>query len=739
MQSIIKKIVWVSLCIIPFLALYIANGNGLDLLNRGTVGMFFPFISGKNIVFRVLVEIAFAGWIILALRNHTYRISIKKSPLTIAYIIFIIILLLADLFGADPKNSMWSNFERMEGFVGHVHFFLYFFVLTAMLHTLKEWQTMLKVFLAGNVAVLTYGYAQLMGAPLYIFSENLPAKVVTWFATTFPVHQGGNRLDATIGNSAYYAIFCLMSAFIAGILWSQLSNPKSARFYPILIVLNLIAIFYSGTRGTMIGVMVGLLVTLVIIATKEKGKPRKIFFGVFTGLILALVLLFASKNTEFVKSSSQLYRFASISPTDLTGGSRIAIWKVSYDAFLERPILGYGQDNFSYIYARKFNAEKMWNLEPWYDRSHDVFFDWLIAGGILGLISYLSLYVVSLWLMWRKESLMPFREKAIITGAFAGYFVHNIFVFDNLTSYILFFALLAYIVIRTGGDRLFAQSGVGASEENIKLLYAPIVAIVLFASLYYINYRPLTVNRLMIKAMDVNSLMQTMPFAEAVKVQQESFIKAIGLDTLGSTEAREQFLQMGVRLVQVNIPQDMPESERQLSFQAVDSFVKAVRADVLASYESYKDNVRMLSIYGMFYNGIGDPASGEKVLTEAHTLAPNKQLISFDLIRSYLGQRKFAEAHALARTTYESQPLFPDAQKLYLLTSAYTGGFKQIRNELASKGHNLQLDADILNAVVNSGQITLGLELLNELKKQSPQYEAEINEYIKKLLASPKK
>ena len=156
MQSFIKNSVWVALCIIPFIAVYIANGQGFDFINWGTPGMFFPFISGKNLIFRVLVEIAFAGWVILALYDTKYRISIKKSPLTIAYLVFIGILLVADIFGVDPMKSIWSNFERMEGFVGHIHFFIYFFVLTAMLHTLKEWQTMLKVFIWANIAVLFY-------------------------------------------------------------------------------------------------------------------------------------------------------------------------------------------------------------------------------------------------------------------------------------------------------------------------------------------------------------------------------------------------------------------------------------------------------------------------------------------------------------------------------------------------------------------------------------------------------
>ncbi|MEI6811075.1 MAG: O-antigen ligase family protein, partial [Candidatus Nomurabacteria bacterium] len=604
MQSIIKKVVWFCLALIPFIALYVADGGTFDPINWGTSGFYFPFISGKNLLFRFIVEIAFAGWAILALRDSTYRVNIKKSPLTIAYAIFMVILLVADIFAVDSSKALWSNYERMEGFVGHIHMFAYFFVLTAMLTTLKDWQKMFKVFLGANLLVLIYGYGQLLGAKGYIFAAKFPT-MAAWFSARFPIHQSENRLDATIGNSAYFAIFCLMSLSIAGILWSQHKSLKKAWWYPTIIALNLIALFYSGTRGTMIGLVVGVLITLGIIAWHEKGHARKVLLGVLVAVIVGVSLLFSFKNSAFIKNAPTLNRLASISVTDLTTMSRLSIWTISYQAFLEKPILGYGQDNFSYIYARKFMPEKMYNLEPWYDRSHDVFFDWLVAAGILGLLSYLSLYVVALWLMWFKPHDMPVRERAILTGIMAGYFVHNIFVFDNLTSYILFFALLAYIVMRTHGDTIRSKAKELVTQETMNLIVAPVILIALIAVQYYVNYRPYLVNTYLIRGMSIGQLAQTMPLADAIKISQDSFTKALSLNTLGSEEAREQFLQMGVRMGQINIPPETPAESRQAIGQATNNFIMAVQKDVTETLPRYKEDVRMLSIFGMFYNGIG--------------------------------------------------------------------------------------------------------------------------------------
>jgi O-antigen ligase len=737
MQSILKKVVWGCLLIIPFLALYVASGHSLDFPNWGTSGFYFPFISGKNMVFRLLVEIAFFSWVVLALKDASHRLNIRKSPVLIAYSIFMTILLLADIFGIDPFRSFWSNFERMEGFIGHIHLFAYFVVLSAMLRSVGDYSLMFKAFIVSNIAVLVFGYGQLLGAKGYIFSKLLPS-VAEKFSTAFPIHMSENRLDATLGNSAYFAIYCLMFAFILALLWSEAKEPKKAWWYPTLIVLNLIALFYTGTRGTQIGLLVGGFITLGLIAWFEKGKVRKLFGGVILVTAILVASVFAFKDTAFIQSSPTLARFASISPNDITGSSRLSIWKISYEAWKEKPILGYGQENFSYIYASKFLPEKMWNLESWYDRSHDVFFDWLVAAGALGLISYLSLYVVALWLMWKRGSTMPLRERAILTGALAGYFVHNIFVFDNLISYILFFFLLAYIAWKTGA-RGEVHHGRSISDDQMNMLYLPLVGILALATLYMVIYKPFMVNRLLVRGLDVNRLVQSMPFAEAVKVQQESFEKAIALRVGGSEEAREQFYQTTLRMSQVTIPEDVPAEDKQKSVQALNNLIASARKDIEASYEAHKNDVRMLSIYGMFYNGINDGVSAEKALARAHELAPKKQLVSFDLVRAYLVQGKYTEAYALAKETYDLAPAYGMASKMYQLAAVYAGKWSEAKAYIASKGEHVAFDSDILSAMVSTRQIGLAIQLLNDLKKASPEYAAQVDAYIKQLLAAPAK
>ena len=51
----------IGVFLVPFIPLIVASS------------MFFPFITGKNFAFRIIVEVLFALWLLLALRNPEIR------------------------------------------------------------------------------------------------------------------------------------------------------------------------------------------------------------------------------------------------------------------------------------------------------------------------------------------------------------------------------------------------------------------------------------------------------------------------------------------------------------------------------------------------------------------------------------------------------------------------------------------------------------------------------------------
>src|SRR3989344_5107438 len=161
------------------------------------MNMFFPFITGKAFLFRVAVELAFLLYIALAVSDKTYRP--KWDALTIAFAIFTGVAFLADIFALNPGKALWSNFERMDGFVTVIHLFLYFIVASFVLKSRKDWKVWMLSVVAISVYMLFFCFLQLAGE----------AKI----------NQGGVRVDGFLGNASYLAVYLLFPFFFFLYLW----------------------------------------------------------------------------------------------------------------------------------------------------------------------------------------------------------------------------------------------------------------------------------------------------------------------------------------------------------------------------------------------------------------------------------------------------------------------------------------------------------------------------------------
>ena len=131
----IKALVFV----IPFLSVWIATS------------MFFPYITGRNFAFRILVELALVLWVALAVLKREYRP--KMTQMMIAILAFTGIIGLANLLGVEPSLSFWSRLERMEGYMMILHLAAYFVVMTNVFRTKKEWFQFFNAVVPKNLAV----------------------------------------------------------------------------------------------------------------------------------------------------------------------------------------------------------------------------------------------------------------------------------------------------------------------------------------------------------------------------------------------------------------------------------------------------------------------------------------------------------------------------------------------------------------------------------------------------------
>src|SRR3989338_618565 len=166
--------------------------------------MFFPYITGKNFTFRILVELMAGGYIALAACLPQYRP--RRSLLLLAFAIFVLIIGIADAQGAMPFKSFWSNYERMEGWVTLLHLLVYLVVVASVMSAEKLWQRLWAWSLSISAFFSLIGFAQIVG----------------WL----PLGQGGGaglsgRIDVTFGNPIYLGVYMLFHVFLAALFWAQ--------------------------------------------------------------------------------------------------------------------------------------------------------------------------------------------------------------------------------------------------------------------------------------------------------------------------------------------------------------------------------------------------------------------------------------------------------------------------------------------------------------------------------------
>ena len=648
LNAVLKWTIYITLFATPFLALII--GNGILLPN-----LFFPFITGKNFLFRALVEIGGGAWIILALRDKAYRPKFSwLLPLITA---LVVVMAIVDCFSPNVFKSFWSNFERMEGWVTLAHLLLYFIVLGATLTTEKLWRRFFMASIGASVLVASWGIFQILG--------------FSWA----PIHQGGVRVDSTLGNASYLAIYMVFNIFLTLYLMLEAKKNWQYALGGAIVLLEAAVLYFTATRGAILGILGGLLLTGILIIIFERSRPRlqKISIGVVAAVVIVVVAFFGLRSASFVQKSDVLNRFASISLTDTTTASRFVIWEGAWKGFLQRP-LGWGQESFNYVFNANYSP-KLYNDEQWFDRAHDIVFDWLITGGIFGFLLYFSLPIVFLWYLWRKSGLSP-SEKSLLTGLLAAYFFNNLFVFDNITSYIPYFGLLAYIHVRAGS---LSKWKFTISPDMGAYVVAPIVAIVTIAAVYFINVPG---------AIASYDLVQAISSQSSLSENINYFNASLSPRTMGTSEVREQLVQ---------IASELP-SNTSVDASTTLEFVNLAAGQMAIQLAQTPNDARYQVFMGSFLDSVGEPSNAIPYFQKALQLSPGKQSILFGIGSSQIALGDYTGALATFKTAYDEAPAYTDALKYYAAAAIYDGNQALANQLLSTLGTSTPSDSEFIQA-----------------------------------------
>ncbi len=354
----------------------------------------FLYTFGKVVFFRALVEAALILFLIhLSYQFYFRSISANlvqnikeyfKNPLIILILLFLISYILSTALAVNKYRAFWGDMERGEGLFGMIHYVV-FLILTSFIFNKKDWIIFFKISLGISVVLTLYAFLQFIR--------------IKWWPFPFPPT---NQPGSFLGNPAFLATHMLFILVFGIIVFSEtisyrpngagdFSNTKKPqvfwRYFSLsVIALSTLTIFLTGSRGAIVGLAAGVVFILLMFILIRSSSERPItFYGIQlrTFCVVSLLTLAISsgiflvtKENLFWQKIPGLNRFSEIAiqgVDNLSVSSRLHAWKSSGKAFKERPIFGWGPENYLVTY-QKFSDPSDIDY-GWFDRAHNKLID----------------------------------------------------------------------------------------------------------------------------------------------------------------------------------------------------------------------------------------------------------------------------------------------------------------------------------------------------------------------------
>lgn len=413
--------------------------------------IFYPFVGPKGIYFILFSQIAFFSWLLLAVHDRNFLP--RKNIVVWGVSLYVLSIFIISFFGVNFYNSFWSTYERMTGLLIHLHL-LGFFIATSSVLKKTDWRILL-------------------------FSNGIFASIVS-IVSLYDRFIGIDIIDfvrgSTTGNTSFLGTYLLLSVFLAFYLLFKDNRYLSGIIFSII---SLGIILNPGGRAAFVSFISGIILFFLLWLFFEKKGFLRIISAILIsiGIILSLFGLYIvlTPSGQITEEILSYYNLGSI-------GGRTIVWEISKEAFLEKPLLGWGAENFQFGFIGYYNpclGIPECGNDTYYDRAHNFIYDNIVSFGIVGLFFYIILFLSPLFFLWKryiKEEKL-FIESSLFTSLFAAYLIQNLTVFDVVGSLVILFFIFAFIS-SLSKERDY-------DLEKTKEVSYIITAIILFAFLLY--------------------------------------------------------------------------------------------------------------------------------------------------------------------------------------------------------------------------------------------------------------
>ncbi len=456
-DQLLQKIIFVLLNILIFCTPFVFTWFNQEL-----------FEFNKMIFVYTLSSLIIAVWTLRSLvsKRCLYRNRIHNYLI----LLFLLSQLISTIFSIHQRTSIFGYYTRFNGGLLSVITYVALFYSAQYNLDKKQLTLLLKNLLFAGLLMSLYAIPERLGHSLSCLIVTGNYDVACW------VQDVQNRVFATFGQPNWLAAFLIMLIPLAiWQFWQHLEKSKKPKqllktiYYGLLIVLLSIALLFTKSRSGLLALGVALVFQLAAQKLIIKNKIKNIFLLLPFILILLATVIFSpslslsSPNQSILSSltdglttndQSNEQEIEIVNPPQAGGSKssdiRKVVWEGAWKVWQRYPIFGSGVETFAYSYYQdrlvEHNLLSEWDFL--YNKAHNELLNFLATTGIVGLLSYLSLFVaLSVYLIreWHLKQLTSLQ--IALASALLAMFISNFFGFSTVTSNLLF-AIFASVLLK---------------------------------------------------------------------------------------------------------------------------------------------------------------------------------------------------------------------------------------------------------------------------------------------------
>ncbi len=406
------------------------------------------FEFNKLALFQVLVcllLLATAGKLIFYWRHYQVLLGLLIKKYWLIPTIFIIGLGLSLFTSLDPVRSFYGSLERQDGIISYIFYFIWFILLTFNILTVsntyhssdldisqdniaRRFKRIIITAVISSLLVSFYGLLQVLGIDF-----------LTWSEAPFLTH----RTISTFGQPNFLASWLLLVIPLSFYLFKLSQRFLFRFFYLLIIFVQLICLFLTGSRGGLIALVAGLILFLSYrFFSAARPFRKKISILIFS--FLAIIIILGSFNYFSAGRLISLVNFKEGSVA-----ARLDLYRAAAEAISQRPLWGYGPENNLEVFIKYYDVQ--WGVYAPVgqsaDRAHNLILDLGLSLGLWGFLLYFILYCFIGHLI--KENLTGKKSGALSGAIVLGIFMYLfslLFSFTIVTGEIYLWLFLALLV-----------------------------------------------------------------------------------------------------------------------------------------------------------------------------------------------------------------------------------------------------------------------------------------------------